>query len=217
MASPFDFFDEIYCISLPGNVTRWQKCINQFRYYNILDRVKRIHVTPPHPDITVPTLKFPRGEIGVSLSQCKALVHAAAHQAKNVLIFEDDVVFEDGCLERLAKSIQELPEDWDIFFLGGNPDRKMEEYSENLLRTKQFVCAFAYAINGPNILKLYNEVMDNISLRPYDIFTSDMSLYGKGYAVNPPICWQDEGHSFIRDAYRNYKPHLTQQWNKNSP
>jgi len=215
--SPFDYFSKIYCINLPDNTARWNNCQTQFKQLSISNRVERIYANPPHADISLPSLKYPRGEIGVSLSQSKALVHAMAVNAENVLIFEDDVVFEPNAIEQLQKCLNELPQNWDIFFLGGNPCEPMTKYSSNLYRTSGFVCANAYAVNKSAMLRLYDDVSNNITLRPYDIMTSNLSKNGNGFASKIPICWQDSGTSVIRGAHRDYKPYLLEQWKKNSP
>lgn len=214
MKSPFDFFDKIYCINLPKSTDRWSKAQTQFSKVGIADRVEKIWAEPPHDKIFVPTLKFPKGEMGVSLSQTKVLVHAIASQATNVLIFEDDVVFTDDAIDRLNEFMMELPSDWDIMFLGGNPFQPMQRVSDKVLKTTGFTCAFAYALPQKSLLKLYDSAINNISQRPYDIFTSQLSSNGNGYTLNLPICWQAAGNSVIRNAHRDYQNYLEGQWKK---
>ena len=212
MKSPFDFFDKIYCINLPNDTDRWAHAVIQFEKIGILDRVEKIYATPPHKDINVPSLKFPRGEMGVSLSQNKVIMNALISGANNVLIFEDDIVFEADTINKLETALAELPEDWDILFFGGNPVEGMSKYSSTLNKTKVFYGAFAYALTRQSMLKIINQFFDKLTIMPYDGLTSNISLEGNGYVINTPICWPHPGESVIRKAYRDYTNFLKNQW-----
>jgi GR25 family glycosyltransferase involved in LPS biosynthesis len=217
MNNPFDFFDKIYCINLPDSKLRWSNAITEFQKINIHDRVEKIWVDRPYKDINIPTLKFPRGELGVSLSQTKALVHAIRNNANNVLIFEDDVTFESNTIEVLTNALAELPSDWELFFLGGNPVAPMQNYSNTLFKVSKILCAHAYAVNKSIMLKLYDEMMDKLTWQPYDGVTSMLAEQGHGYITNPPICQTKEGQSEIRNAFRSYTEILKSNWVKYSP
>ena len=41
MKSPFDFFDEIYCINLERRTDRWKQCQSEFDKIGITDKVIR--------------------------------------------------------------------------------------------------------------------------------------------------------------------------------
>ncbi len=217
MNSPFDFFDKIYCINLPTDNDRWSSVSTQFDKVNILDRVEQIYVTPLDQKITSSKLKYPRGEIGVSLSQLKIIVHAISSNINNVLIFEDDFKFTENTLINLNNSIYELPINWNIFFLGGTPVNKLTKYSNNLYKTNEFYGAYAYALNKPSLLTLYDYAMDRISVRPYDSFTSDLSVNsGNGYVMIDPVCWPVSGNSTIRNGYRDYDCYIRDKWIQNT-
>lgn len=213
----FDYFDKIYCINLPDSEDRKELATEEFRKVGIDDRVEFIYATPPHESTKCTPLKFPKGEIGVSLSQIKAVVHAIDANANNVLIFEDDFTFIDSELKRIKSCIQELPEDWDVFFLGGHPIAQMMPFSMNLLKTRMFVQANAYAINSHKFVELYDMVMDNLTIHPYDWCTGKMAAHGKGYTASPPICVQRAGDSIIRGGYRSYTKKVPQHWREYTP
>jgi GR25 family glycosyltransferase involved in LPS biosynthesis len=49
------------------------------------------------------------------------------------LIYEDDIEFVgDNFHEIIQEAIKELPEDWDALYLGANPTKPQEQYSEHL-------------------------------------------------------------------------------------
>ena len=41
MSSPFDFFEEIYCINLAYRTDKWKMCLEQFEKLGIHNRVER--------------------------------------------------------------------------------------------------------------------------------------------------------------------------------
>lgn len=72
------------------------------------------------------------------------------------IILEDDCEFVDGFQEKLAECMMELPEDWDLLYLGGSLVRQnsVEDYSENLKRAKDVLCTHAYIVNKKSIAGL---------------------------------------------------------------
>ena len=67
-----------------------------------------------------------RGHIGCGLAHFTALTLAAYRDLPSVLILEDDAVFYPGFAENFDKAMADLPDDWDIFYLGawtGLPDQ----------------------------------------------------------------------------------------------
>lgn len=217
MSNPFDFFDKIYCINLPHSTDRWQQAQIEFEKVGIQDRVEQVWAEPPHSGLVLPTLKYPRGELGVTFSQTKALVHGLASQAKNVLIFEDDVTFIEKTTTFLERAVTELPATWEILFLGGNPMEQMALYSSKLFKVSHFLCAHAYAINRSAMLKLYDLIATYTTVLPYDGITSLLASHGNSYVTNPMLCWTSDGQSVIRNAFRSYTKDIQTNWNNFKP
>ena len=68
---------------------------------------------------------------------------------KNCLIFEDDCVFEEGFVDKVKVCIEELKDiEWDIFYMGGEPNGICESVSPNLAKCLSGMYGtHAYAIN----------------------------------------------------------------------
>jgi glycosyl transferase family 25 len=60
----------------------------------------------------------PNGIIGCGVSHMKIYEDALKNNYKNILVLEDDVYFCDELYEELDKAMSELPEDYDILYLG---------------------------------------------------------------------------------------------------
>lgn len=57
------------------------------------------------------------GEFGCSMSHRAVWADVAKHNYKRVIIFEDDVTLEDDFLRKLSLVMNNLPDDFDVFFL----------------------------------------------------------------------------------------------------
>jgi len=218
MSNPFDFFDKIYCINLPDSKKRWAAASREFKKVGILNRVERIWARPPEKTFQMPNLAYAPGEFGVWLSQVKALTHSMCSQDKNFLLFEDDVEFVPNTHKLLSASIASLPDDWDIFYVGGRPDEQLTPFNNTLAKTNMFFGGYAYAINARAYTGLIDKQFNNISKpfphSPCDVTISEYGKANNGYCAVPPVCSTVKGISVIRNANRNYNTITDGCWKK---
>lgn len=105
------FFDAIYCVHLDSRKDRWESVTKHFDELGIAHRVQRF------PAIETPLNRH----IGRALSHRAVIAEAKKYGFRNLLVFEDDVVFAPGALETLGRSIRELKRfPWNLFYLGGH-------------------------------------------------------------------------------------------------
>jgi hypothetical protein len=110
IAGPFHFFDAIYCINLDHETERWEIVMKRFQALGIAERVRRF------PAIETPL----NHHVGCALSHRAIIAEARKYGLRNVLVFEDDVIFAPDTLDVLTRSVAELREQtWGILFLGG--------------------------------------------------------------------------------------------------
>lgn len=58
----------------------------------------------------------------------------------NVLILEDDVIIIEDAIDNMVKSYEELPENWDVFYLGfSNHNRNWNDYLRNIKNYKSIM------------------------------------------------------------------------------
>ncbi len=91
------------------------------------------------------------GEVACALSHRRLYEHIAKKGYHRVLIFEDDVLPLPENLSQLPAIIEELPQDWDLVYLGYT---KHEEVTARLKRKQAF-----YKIISPLRLIKWNPVM----------------------------------------------------------
>lgn len=141
--------------------------------------------------------------IGSSCSHVDALRGVTGE----LLVCEDDVTFLEQGREIFNNAYNQLPEDWDMLYLGGNIHEPAERYSDNLYKI-DFGVHCNHAI-------LYSEKARSYILSHYDVWKNEIKafdhwLYLVGqremncYIVSPMIAYQRpgySGHGVWRDYY----------------
>ena len=121
----WNFFDVIMCNNLDSRTDRWEECLKEFESVGLTNKVIR-HSAIKHEN--------PR--FGNHKSHSSMVQYAKDNACRNILIFEDDVNFFRGAVKNLTKSINDLPDDWDMFYLGANldifPAYKVTDYVASL-------------------------------------------------------------------------------------
>jgi GR25 family glycosyltransferase involved in LPS biosynthesis len=230
--NPFDFFDKIYCINLPESKDRKLDMIKEFEKAGI-NNVNWIHA--PRPPSNFKSTLYQRnaaGEFGCSLSGCKAVIHAAAADAKNVLVFDDDIKFISDAHNVLQKGLDQLKDlEWSVLYLGGNLLTRTRRTTSNLVKvTHRFDGSYAYAINGKYFLDFIEFWMYGIThglykrnegkeLSPYDVILSFFAeKTGCGYAIYPNIARPIAIKSLVDNVfYENFKldERIERNWRAN--
>jgi GR25 family glycosyltransferase involved in LPS biosynthesis len=227
MSNCFDFFEQIYCINLKSRSDRWENCISQFSDLGISERVERREgILCGHPALS----KKQNAQIGCALSHYNILKEAQKNSYSNVLVFEDDFLFlkdKRSVAVDINKSINELPEDWDIFyfsgfFVKGYDYAAAEKYSENLIRAKTCFCTHAMAYSKKGI----NKILKNIKLETeFDIlnfskeyeaidwyYVKEVQDNSECFSPKNLLCIQKAGHSDIENKYFDYRGNFQESY-----
>lgn len=152
MSNPFDFFDAIYCINLAQETGRWHDVKARFARLGIADRVGRFDAICTQPN----------HHIGCGLSHRGVVAAAHAQGLRNVLVFEDDVLFTDDAIFGLQTGVQELSShDWKLFYLGAcrwNQDYPPLPGHTRLAQAGAVTCAHAVAYHS----SLYDRILREV-------------------------------------------------------
>ncbi len=133
------FFDKIYCISLKSRPDRKELARKQFAAVGLLPRVEFVIVTK-HPV---------NQEKGIFDSHMTCLKMGIQENARNILVFEDDVFFEGFDSNVLQDACSHLDSDskWNALFLGCITDGSKKDERRNLAQITYRCLAHAYALN----------------------------------------------------------------------
>ena len=130
-------------------------------------------------------------------SHLKMIKLAKERKYKEVLILEDDVQFCSDFNERLEFALKEVPEDWDILYLGytpsGFPNPKIKEH---IIRNKSDYGCWAMIIKESLYDKIIN-LYETINQPCDEIIKHYILLWHNCYSFIPFLCTVETDYSDI--------------------
>jgi GR25 family glycosyltransferase involved in LPS biosynthesis len=215
MTSLNDYVDSIYCINLNDRKDRWQIAAEQFRKYNLwVERVPGIKGSNMNLEFP-PEIK--EGAVGCALSQLFTLKLAKHKKDKAFLLFEDDVEFDEEINQKFSKYYPQIPNDWDMIYLGGQHFHGMnlKQISENIYKCEYTLCAhsviFKYTVYDRFIEKLIDIT------KPCDVHYAEAHKDINAYVILPHLTWQRNSYSDIEKMEVDYsflKGHRYPEWGR---
>lgn len=147
-----DYFDNVVVINLDRRQDRMERLELQLKELGI--RYERFSA--------VDALELDISPV-VAGTQSHAQV-LAKYQGQSVLVLEDDALFCDNFNEKFAEYIDNLPEDWDIFYLGALLPKhtgKVESIGNNYWFKQVFSTgSHAYSIKPELMQSFYDKLID---------------------------------------------------------
>ena len=127
------------------------------------------------------------------------------HPDEDLLIMEDDVVFEPKFDEYYSNFMKMVPDDWDVIYFGGTPRRyKPTEVVPNVLRPRLIVGTECYMCRPKaveHLLKRYENLKSRV-LEPSDVVVTRAFEHGDLNVYMPIIKFAhqyDNGYSIHSD------------------
>ena len=138
-------------------------------------------------------------EISLALKHCYIIKDAINKNYDTILILEDDAMLDNNFFNQYQEYIKELPENWDIFWLGGCCGL----HSKNTIKNTHVYpvlssrCTHCYVMNKNCLQKIQNTI-SNID-EAIDWYFNDIifKLKLNSYWCEPPIC---EQNSFFKST-----------------
>lgn len=140
-------------------------------------------------------------------SSVNAIIKAFYNSKEDTLLFmEDDIVFKN--VDHLDQAIKELPDNWDILYLGANLiteqiQSKPERYSKHLCRIQGAWTTHAIVIRKP-IAKFIIDNQPGPSEQMVDNWLSANLHRFNAFCVTPMIAYQRPDLSYIWNQHVNY-------------
>lgn len=133
-----------------------------------------------------------------------------------VMVTEDDFkIIVDNPIGLVKKAYSQLPDDWDMFYLGATLNRKLERYSENLLVLKKAWATHAFFYNNQNGVIDY--ILENHNTKKFSVFLcDDVQFNFNCYITYPMVATQRVGYSDILKKPVSYKV-IKQRYDKYAP
>ncbi|MFH2124006.1 MAG: glycosyltransferase [Pseudomonadota bacterium] len=195
VADPWLFFDKIYCISIDKRLDRRTEAKKQFASVGLLERVEFELVTK-HPD---------NQEKGIFQSHMQCLHKGLQAGARHILIFEDDILFQEfngQNLHHATTFLQTLPA-WNAFFPGALTTRITRTTEPSVVKIRYRCLAHAYALNRPFAQRIVQEEWSGI---PFDDL---LRRHDKDFfALSPMIAFQGragtDNQTVVLDKMRRF-------------
>lgn len=188
--------DKAIYINLDERVDRKTKFENQTKTFSFpIERMKAVCLSDEDLiNIGITKNKDPRQRFKVSggYSHYNAISEAHVQNLNNILIFEDDCIFVDDFQQKFNKLLSELPDDnWDILYLGGEPNNDCLKVTENIYECLGGVYgAHAYLVNKvffEKLLKYHPKEFTTI-----DYFYVNFPIERKFYISKECLVYQDD-------------------------
>lgn len=202
------FFDKIYCISIEQRADRRAEARRQFSKVGLLDRVEFVIVNK----------HLHNCEQGIYESHMAGIKRGIQADAQNIVIFEDDILFEGFSPHKLKQCIGFLaaqPE-WKVLFFGCLVSGSQRTENKTVLEVKYRSLAHAYALN-----RKFAEVLVKRPFRNIAFDTMLKALNENCYAMYPAIAFQsdaatDNANKIRLDKFRRLCGGLRriQRWNE---
>jgi GR25 family glycosyltransferase involved in LPS biosynthesis len=207
------YYDKIFCINLDRRDDRWLRCIGIFKSLNL--EVERFSAFDGQLLDTGYGKKY-NGELGGTISHTRLIKKIIDEGYERVLILEDDVEFSDNFLNMCQLVLNELPENWDILFYGGNHTGGYDKISEHLIRVYRTYALHCYAVNKKSVNLIYEHMIrflgytlsSNEKLTPSvaaDYYMANLHPTLNVYCARPHIAWQRESFSDLQQIVTNYE------------
>lgn len=177
----FNFFHHIYCLNVPHRTDRWTLALQEFERVGIKpEKFSAVQAIGPHQSFT---------------QSQKAMMERFFESGKgNCLILEDDVVFKD--IGSLGNALSELPENWEILYLGANIREEWPvRYSGHLFHLKNAWTSHAIAYTRGAVEKILAEFPNDNYM--YDNWLGDNLHKFNAFITCPLMAVQRPGRSDI--------------------
>lgn len=200
-------FSEAFVINLPFKGDRLERFMRSVP--KSIGEVK--HWPAVHGDTVRPPRywKAGNGAWGCYRSHMQILEYAIANQLESYVVFEDDAIFLDSFEDDLQSIMQEIPNDWQQLYLGGqlyheikNPPKRVNDWLFMPFNVNRTHC---FAVHQRGYYELYDHLM-SLPFHPKEHIDHHLGrLHEKGkFAVYVPKRWivgQGEGWSNISGKF----------------
>jgi hypothetical protein len=121
-----------------------------------------------------------------------------------ILILEDDVEFAPEFNNKFNEWIKNVPEDWDMLYLGGNHNwiEDIPQVAPHVIRITNTYATQAFALKDTIYDEIYNSIMSHTE--ECDILLANVQKKCSAYCFVPNLAYQKAGYSDVLDKYRDY-------------
>jgi GR25 family glycosyltransferase involved in LPS biosynthesis len=196
-----DLFSHIACVNLDRRPDRWLRMQSRFATLGI-DAIERFAAVDGHTASVPADWEGSCGAYGCLQSHLALVKRARANGWPNLLIFEDDVVFEPRFNERFAEYWRQVPTAWDMLYLGASHLSDPLRFAQNLWRLTRSSSTFAYALN--HTVYDANIELNTRGRKAVDVHNHALQSQFSCYCFHPHLAWVAKERSDIDGNTRDF-------------
>jgi len=201
-----DFFDKTYCVNLDKRKNRWDECVTELTKWGI-EGVERVSAVDGSTlNMSDYNTKVEPGALGLILTNIEIIKEAKEKNYSSILILEDDVIFTDE-VNNISDYFSQLPEDWEMLYLGGNHNTHMGDKPPILINDKVSKIHNTYTTHCVGIKNtMFDVILNNLPKlsEPIDVQYANLQKIFNVYCFYPAIAKQRVGFSDIQNQTLDY-------------
>lgn len=208
------YFDGIFFLNLDRRVDRLDQITEQLNIVEInAERISAVDGNELNPDPKIGNGWNHKGVAGCALSHRKIIQIAKERGYKNFIVIEDDTIFSDNFSKDLEFFMNQVPDDWDMIYFGGNHLGGLKPVNTNVGRCRHTLTTNMYAMKSTLYDVVLNAISDTVGglEMPVDVlYTKIQNGPYNCYAVRPQLVWQSSIFSDIENKSQDL-PYLRPQ------
>jgi glycosyl transferase, family 25 len=185
-------FTHKVCINLDRRPERWSRMKERLSKHNV-EGVVRFSAVDGERLSLPPDWQASAGAYGCLQTNLAIIKEAAERRWPQVLIIEDDVVFDDNLGTKFPEFIAQLPANWDMLFFGCMHRREPVPVSENVLKLNYSTSTYAYAVRDTAYSAFIE--LQSAGRHPVDVNNRLLQERLNCYSFFPNLAWVESGYS----------------------
>ncbi len=194
-----------FCINLKRRPDRRSEAEAEFAKYQIpvmfIDGVDGKELNFP-VTVSRDSQVVSKGDYGCTLSHLSVVKLAKEKKLPYYWVFEDDIEFHPDLQQLLIPFLHQVPENWDMVYLGGNHDGGIDKVTENVYRMRHSFATHAMIIKET----IYDALIEVWGGGPEKVDVGVASLHSKFncYVLRPHLAFQRNSFSDILERFTIY-------------
>lgn len=144
-----------------------------------------------------------KGEYSCFLSHQAVCRIAEERKLDNYIVFEDDIDFLEGFVDKLPQYLNLLPNNYNLVYFSGNHQARVQIYKQDLSNNIALgTCSRIYSTAAFMVhSNVYKEIQNLPYLQPIDVMLGQIQQRGYTFTAIPSLCWQEDCYSDIEQGF----------------
>lgn len=198
-----DLSNSIYVINLKERVDRKKHILNELKKIDCTDFTLFEAI---NGKTLINNTNLNSGMFGLISTYIKIYEDWKTKESENILIIEDDCVFDNKFNEKLKTYFESVPKNWDMLYFGANHNyhvgSKTEKINENCIKLNNSYSAHCVILKSHVFVELIEKIK-NFTIQN-DVMMAQLQRKYNAYSSIPNLTSQIPNHSDIENKTVDY-------------